>query len=68
MQSIYADGKLSSVHRLALVRSFGKPTKRSAKQAPKSSTEVVQGAWNSLAALLKNVGVDHGGGKIVVAE
>jgi hypothetical protein len=34
----------------------------------KSHTEVVQGARNSLAALLQDVGVDHGRGKIVVPE
>jgi hypothetical protein len=41
---------------------------RSADQARRSNTEVVQGAWNALAALLQDVGVDHGGGHIVVPE
>ncbi len=34
----------------------------------KLNTEVVQGTWNALAALLKDMGVDHGRGKIVVPE
>jgi hypothetical protein len=37
-------------------------------RAGKSNTEVVQGARNSLATLLQDVGVDHGRGKIVVPE
>jgi len=39
-----------------------------ADQARKSNTEVVQGARNSLAALLQDVGIDLGRGKIVVPE
>jgi len=41
--------------------SLGRPRK-------KSNTEVVQGARNALATLLQDVGVDHGGGHIVVPE
>jgi hypothetical protein len=41
---------------------------RSAGQASTSHTEVVQGARNSLAPLLQDVGVDHGRGTIVVPE
>jgi hypothetical protein len=41
---------------------------RLADHASKSNTEAVQGAWNSLTALLQDMGVDHGRGKSVVAE
>ena len=34
----------------------------------KSNAEIVQGTRNALATLLKDVGVDHGGGNIVVPE
>jgi phytoene/squalene synthetase len=43
-------------------------SQREAYQARKSNAEVVQGTWNALPALLKDMGVDHGRGKIVVPE
>jgi hypothetical protein len=44
------------------------PQPRAADHASTSHTEVVQGARHALAALLQDVGVDHGGGKIVMPE
>ena len=42
--------------------------KGSADQVKLSHAEVVQGAQNALATLLQDVGVKHGGGKIVMPE
>jgi hypothetical protein len=44
------------------------PGPRPADHARTSTTEVVQGAWNALAALRQEVGGDHGGGHRVVPE
>ena len=42
--------------------------KGSADQVRTSHAEVVQGARNALPTLLQDVGVDHGGGKILMPE
>ena len=43
-------------------------TNGSVGQARTSYPEVVQGAWNALPSLLQDVGIDHGGGHVVVPE
>ena len=50
------------------VRSIGKPNSYWTDQARKSNTEIVQGTRHALAALLKERGVKHGCGKILVPE
>jgi hypothetical protein len=45
-----------------------KPNTCSAAQVRPSNTEIVQRTRNALATLLQDVGVDHGGGKIVMPE
>ena len=59
---------VSLQHGAGFYESIRQSNRCSVGQARTSYPEVVQGTWNALPSLLQDVGIDHGGGHVVVPE